>query len=321
MQTLILTRADVEALGSMTLAVDAVEGAFTAFGRGEGTMPPKIYLSVAEGSGDFRAMPAALGDRAGIKWVNVHPANQARGDLPTVMGTFILNSPETGFPLAVMDATALTALRTGAAGAVASKHLVRQPPATVGFIGAGVQARTLHDAHRVVFPNFDAVIHDRDEEAAKRLAATIGGRTGSLAEAARADVVCTATPSRKPFLGADMVKPDAHINAMGADAPGKQELETNLLREAAVYVDDIHQAASSGEVNVPFKQGALTEDDLAGSLGEIVAGVLAPNHDGVTVFDSTGLAVQDLALAAAIYDAARERGVGLEVDFLGSTAG
>lgn len=321
MNTLILTRDDVAQLGSMSLAVDAIERAFAAFGRGEGTMPPKVYLSVSEGRGDFRAMPAAQGGVAGIKWVNVHPDNRARGDLPSVMGTFILNDPDTGFPLAVMDGTLLTALRTGAAGAVASKYLAGTAPDTVGFVGAGVQGRTLHDAHRVVFPEFQPLVHDRDADTASRLADAIGGRAVPLSEAAAADIVCTATPATSPYLALDAVRPTVHINAMGADAPGKQELTTALLQNAAVYVDDVHQATSSGEINVPIASGEMSERDLAGSLGDVVAGVLARDPAATrTVFDSTGLAIQDLALAHAIYDAARAQGVGFDVDLMGLTS-
>lgn len=317
MNTLILTRNDVETLGSMSLAVAAVERAFAAFGRGEGTMPPKVYLPVSEGRGDFRAMPAAQAGVAGIKWVNVHPDNRSSTDLPSVMGTFILNDPDTGFPLAIMDATLLTALRTGAAGAVASKHLARPGPETIGFIGAGVQGRTLHDAHRIVFPSFRPLVHDRDAAAAASLADAIGGVAVSLAEAAGADIVCTATPATTGYLAREAVQPDVHINAMGADAPGKQELTTDLLLDAAIYVDDVHQAVKSGEINVAVAEGALTETDLAGSLGEVVAGFRDRPASGRTVFDSTGLAIQDLALAQAIYDAARSSGLGNQIDLVG----
>ena len=318
MTTRVLTRKAVEAIVTMPLVVDAVEGAFAAFGRGEAVMPPKVYLTLEDG--DFRAMPVALGGSAGIKWVNVHPGNREAGRLPSVMGTFILSAPDTGFPLAVMDATWLTALRTGAAAAVASKALAGQPPETIGFIGAGIQGRTLHDAHRVVFPSFEPLVHDRDPSAAEELANAVGGRAVSLAEASAANIVCTATPSTTPFLRLDAVLKNAHINAMGADAPGKQELETSLLRAARVYVDDMHQATSSGEVNVPLAEGLFSESEIAGTLGEVLAQKTAPpSADELTVFDSTGLAVQDLALATAIYDEACARGLGLEVDLVGAS--
>ena len=317
MKTLVLTRAEVERLATMDLAVTAVESAFASFARGEATMPPKVYLPIEDHDGDFRAMPARLGDSAGIKWVNVHAQNRKRHGLPTVMAVYVLNDPANAFPLALMDGTSLTALRTGAAGGVASKHLASSAPRTVGFIGCGVQARTLHAAHRVVFAEFESLVNDRNAATAARFAEEIGGRAVGLEEACAADIVCTATPSKVPFVKSDWVTPGAHVNAMGADAPGKQELEAEVLRRAAVYIDDIHQATSSGEINVPLSKGSFREDDIAGTLGEVVAGTRPrPAAGTTTVFDSTGLAIQDVALARAVHDAARARGVGVEIDLL-----
>jgi ornithine cyclodeaminase/alanine dehydrogenase len=318
MKTLFLTRSDVEGIATMDLAVTAVETAFAAFGRGEATMPPKIYLPIEDHDGDFRAMPARLGESAGIKWVNVHARNPARYGLPTVMAVYVLNDPANAFPLAIMDGTLLTAMRTGAAGAVASKYLAQVPPKSIGFIGCGAQAYTLHGTHRVVFEEFDCLAYDRDVAKAQRFAEAVGGRVVPLHEAANADIVCTATPSRSPFLEASWVRPGAHINAMGADAPGKRELSLETLKAAAVYIDDIHQATGSGEINVPFAEGTFSVDEIAGTLGEVVAGVLPrPALEATTVFDSTGLAIQDVSLARSIYDAARARSLGQEIDLLG----
>ena len=258
MKTLVLTRSEVEQVASMKLAVAAVERAFAAFGRGEATMPPKVYLPIKDHQGDFRAMPARLGDSAGIKWVNVHERNRKRYGLPTVMAVYILNDPKNAFPLAIMDGTLLTALRTGAAGGVASKHLAEVAPKTISFIGCGAQAHTLHAAHTVVFAGFEALAHDRNAATAQDFAERVGGRAVSLEEAAGADIVCTATPSHTPFLQAQWIRPGAHVNAMGADAPGKRELTTETLRGAAVYIDDIHQAKASGEINVPLSNGDFT---------------------------------------------------------------
>ena len=318
MKTLVLTRQDVDHVVTTKLTVDAVEQAFAAFGRGEGSMPPKVYLPIEDHDGDFRAMPSRLGDAAGIKWVNVHARNRKNHGLPTVMGVYVLNDPANAFPLSVMDGTHLTALRTGAAGAVASKHLVSARPSTISFIGAGVQAYTLHDSHRVTFDSFESLVYDRNPETATRFAEAVGGRVVDLAEAAAADIVCTATPARDPFIEAAWVKPGAHINAMGADAPGKQELRIEVLKTAAVYIDDLYQATASGEVNVPLRDGHYTTAEIAGTLGEVVAGKLEkPAAGTTTVFDSTGLALQDVALARAIYHAARSQGVGLEIDLVG----
>ncbi len=318
MKTLVLTRADVERVATTDLAVAAVERAFAAFGRGEASMPPKVYLSIEDHEGDFRAMPARLGDSAGLKWVNVHAKNRKAHGLPTVMGVYVLNDASNAFPLAVMDGTLLTALRTGAAGAVASKYLAAPSPKTISFIGCGVQADTLLASHAVVFDGFEPLAHDRNAETAERFAARTGARVVSLEEAAAADIVCTATPSRTPFVEAGWVRPGAHVNAMGADAPGKQELKTDLLQTCRVYIDDIHQAASSGEINVPVERGDFSVDDIAGTLGEVVARALPkPDAAVTTVFDSTGLAIQDVALARAIFDAAEAKSIGIPVDLIG----
>ncbi len=319
MKTLVLTRADVERVAATELAVEAVERAFVAFGRGEATMPPKVYLPIEDHDGDFRAMPARLGASAGLKWVNVHARNRKLHGLPTVMGVYILNDATNAFPLAIMDGTLLTALRTGAAGAVASKHLAGGMPRTISFIGCGVQAYTLHASHAVVFSGFECLAHDRNADTAERFAAKTGGKVVSLEQAAGADIVCTATPARTPFIDARWIRPGAHINAMGADAPGKQELGSETLRMARVYIDDIHQATGSGEINVPLAKGEYSVDQIAGTLGEVVAGALPkPADEETTVFDSTGLAIQDVALARAIYDAATANDVGYPVDLIGA---
>jgi alanine dehydrogenase len=315
MPTRILTRAELGRLLTMDMALGAVEEAFAAHGRGEARMPVKVYLPLPEHAGDFRAMPSFLGGAAGVKWVNSHPQNPARHGLPSVMGVYILSDPETALPLAVMDATLLTAYRTGAAAGVATKHLLGRAPRTVGLIGCGVQARYLLAAHRALFPDVEALMADLVPEAAARFAAEAGGRAVSLAEAAGCDVVCTATPARRPVVDLAWVGADAHINAMGADAPGKQELDTRIVQKARVFVDDLEQASESGEVNVPLHEGALTRAQIAGTLGEVIAGRRAARPDGptLTVFDSTGLAVQDVALARRLYDAALAAGAGTDV--------
>jgi ornithine cyclodeaminase/alanine dehydrogenase len=318
MGTLILTRTEVESLLSMERVVDAVEGAFAAYGRGEAVMPAKVYLDLPEVGGDFRAMPAFMAGSAGVKWVNSHPGNPERHQLPSVMGVYILNDPATALPLAVMDATIITAYRTGAAGAVASKYLAVGEPRSLGFIGCGVQARVLLSAHKVLWNDLELVMADVNEDAAARFARASGGRAGTLEEAAACDIVCTSTPSRAAVVQRSWVRAGSHINAMGADAPGKQELDPQLLVDGRVIIDDAHQAHHSGEVNVALADGTLTADQIDGELGEVVAGT-RPGRTGdeITIFDSTGLAVQDVAVARMIYDLARERGVGSDIPLVG----
>jgi ornithine cyclodeaminase/alanine dehydrogenase len=256
-------------------------------------------------------MPALMGDYAGLKWVNAHPNNRARSGLPTVMGTYVLSDPRTGFPLAIMDATLLTALRTGAAAAVATKHLANLPLTKVGFIGCGVQARMFRDAHRVLGA-FELLAADRDEARARAFAEESDGRVVSLAEAAGCPVVCIATPSTTKVIERAWVRPGTHINAMGADGPGKQELDVQILLDARVVIDELEQSTHGGELNVPIASGQYREADIAATIGQVITGQrkgrTAP--DQITVFDSTGLAIQDVALAAALYERAIERGLG-----------
>jgi len=317
MDTLLLTQSDVRSLATMEEAVVAVEEAFAAHGRGETLMPPKVYIELEKHCGDFRAMPAYMDGAAGLKWVNCHSENPARHGLPTVRGTYILSDPATAEVLAVMDATWMTAARTGASAAVASKVLARPDSSSVGFVGSGAQARTILAALQVVFDRLEIVAADQNAAAAEQFASEIHGRVGTLEEAAGCDIVCTATPSRSPIVDRAWIRPGTHINAMGADAHGKQELDPQILVDGIVVVDDIAQAQGSGEVNVPLRTGRLAIDDLQASLGEVVAGLkTGRSHDQeITIFDSTGLAIQDVALARVVYQAAREQGVGQSIDF------
>lgn len=317
---LVLSQADVRALLRMEDAVPAVEAAFAAHARGEARMPPKVYLPLPEHGGDFRAMPALLGGSAGVKWVNSHPDNPQRHGLPAVMGVYVLSDPATALPLAVMDATWLTAVRTGAAAAVASKHLGKKAPRSIGFVGCGVQARTMLAAHRVVFGDALEVLGtDVREEAARTFADESGGRVATIDEACACDLVCTSTPGRAVVVRAGKLRPGSHVNAMGADGPGKQELATDALHGLTLVVDDPAQALHSGEINVAVHDGLLHERDLHGTIGQVVAG-LRPGRtreSEITLFDSTGLAIQDVAVARVVLDAARAAGRGTAIDLVG----
>ncbi|QDE72183.1 ornithine cyclodeaminase family protein [Myxococcus xanthus] len=320
MPTLILSAKDLRSLYTVELGLTAVERAFRAHGLGESLMPPKVYLSLPSYDGDFRAMPAFLDGAAGVKWVNAHPRNPEKHGLPTVRALYILSDPDTASPLAILDGTLLTAWRTGAAGGVASRFLAKKQPRTLGLVGCGVQARVLIDSHRALFGDLELLLADASEAAAKALQAEKGGRIVSTQEACAADIVCTATPARVPVVKREWFQPGAHINAMGADAPGKQELDARLLTEGRVFIDDTEQALHSGEVNVPLHDGLLRPEQIAGTLGEVVSGKKPgrTSDTELTVFDSTGLALQDVALARALYDAALKRGLGQPFDIVGN---
>ncbi len=318
MPTLVLGKKEVLPLLDMKEIVAVVEEAFGAWARGRVAMPPKSYLTLEKG--DFRAMPAAIPGGAGLKWVNVHPGNPARG-LPTVMAVIIYNDPETGYPLAVMDGTDITAYRTGAASAVASRYLARPESRTLGLVGAGRQAYTQLAAHAALF-NLELVkVYDIQPAAVERLILAfphhrIEART--LADTVASDIVCTATPAREPVVKKAWVLPGTHINAVGADAHGKEELEPEILSTARIVVDDIKQASTSGEINVPLSRGLLAPERIYGNLGEIVAG-LKPGRaspDEVTVFDATGLAFEDIACARLLYEKANGRPGYLSLNFV-----
>lgn len=318
--TRILVRSDLDGLAPMADVVEAVEAAFVAHARDQTQMPPKVYLEFPEHDGDLRAMPSAMAGSAGVKWVNSHPQNPQRHGLPAVMGVYILSDPATARPLAILDGTLLTALRTGAAAAVASRHLAREPVSSMGFVGCGVQARFLLSAHRAVFGDtFECLCADRRPETAEAFAKEVealglAARATSVQVAAGADVVNTATPGASVAVESDWIAPHAHVNAMGADAPGKQELASELLPRAQIIIDEKYQATHSGEINVALSKGVIEEKDLAGTLGQICLGYIEVERSQRTIFDSTGLAVQDLAVARLLWQRAEAANVGLSLD-------
>jgi alanine dehydrogenase len=288
-------------------------------------MPAKVYLNLP--GGDVRAMPAYAAPLgyASIKNINMHPGNRS---MPSIIGTLTLFDPPTGFPLAIMDATAITRLRTGAASGVATRLLARADATVLSFIGAGNQALTQLEAILAVRPRIEHVlVHDLDAERAVTFARVATDRFGVVVQISasaeeavrRAHILTTITPAREPIVQAEWVQPGTHINAIGADAAGKQELASNLTIAARVIVDDMEQATHSGEINVPLSTGVFRETDIYAELGHIVAGAKPgrQNPTDITLFDSTGLALQDLACAAHVYRKVMASGQELRrIDFL-----
>lgn len=323
--TLLLSADDVAKCLHMGAAIAAVEHAFRAYHRKEAAMPPKSYVDLPEFGGDVRSMPARVGNAVSVKWVCSHPGNPSRHGLPTVIGTLILTDPATGFPLAVMDATLLTAFRTGAAAAVATRALARDDARTLGIVGCGTQAAYQIAAISLVRDVRMVVLSDaRDEVAealAKRVRAHAPGldvQVGKVSHAAGQDVVSTLTPVHEPIVKRDWVENGAHVNALGADAAGKQELEADILGEAVIVVDDWEQATHSGEINVPLSTGALRREHIRGTLGAILEGAIPGRSSprDVTIFDSTGLAIQDAAVARVVYERASKEGLGERVELV-----
>jgi len=239
------------------------------------------------------------------------------------MAVLIYNDPETGYPLAIMDATEITAYRTGAAAAIASKYLARRNPHTMGVIGAGYQAYTQILAHAELFNPISINAFDISRAAVDRLGQSLPHlsiKRCSVQEAASCDIVCTLTPSRSPIVKREWIKPGTHINAVGADAPGKQELEPSILKEATVVVDDLTQASHSGEINVPIEKGLYSVNEVYGTLAEVIVGRKKGRIDSkaITVFDSTGIAVEDIAVAKLLFDKAQQAGGYPSIDLVGS---
>ncbi|WP_440990527.1 ornithine cyclodeaminase family protein [Haloarchaeobius baliensis] len=327
MQTLLLGSDDVDENAQMPEVIGAVEDAFAAYEHGNAQMPAKSYIDLPQYNGDFRSMPAYLNaetwDAAGIKWVNVHPDNPDDHDLPTVMGTMIYSDPETAFPLAIMDGTELTMKRTGAAAAVATDHLAVEDATSLGIVGAGVQSYTQLDAIAEVRDIQEVVVSDVRDEAVERFIDRYDDefdvRGGSISEAGHCDVLSTVTPVEEPLVSADDLGEHTHVNAMGADAEGKHEIADEVLLAAKLVIDDYKQCTHSGEINVPWHDGVLDDDDIYGEIGQIVTGEIAgrTDDDGVTVFDSTGLAIQDVATAHVVFEHADENDNGTPFDLLG----
>ncbi|HUY71445.1 MAG TPA: ornithine cyclodeaminase family protein [Gaiellaceae bacterium] len=305
-------------------AVEAVRDGFVAHFHGDWTMPPKVYVTNYP-AGDFRAMPALGGAHALLKWVTSFPGNPARG-LPTVAGIVLLSDAETGELRALMEAGAVTALRTGAAAVLAAETLGRSDASTAAVIGAGVNGRA---AARTFLARGRAVsIWDVDQARARAAAAELGaGVAGSLQEALAADLLVTMTPGHEVLLGDGSLAPGQHVSLMGADGPGKAEISATELARTRKFCDDWEQvvtdlipkprmrlfcdeweqASHSGDLFHAVEAGLIDRSDVT-QLGAVLAGD-APGRQSpkdITVFDSTGLAIQDMAIALACMERADE---------------
>jgi ornithine cyclodeaminase/alanine dehydrogenase-like protein (mu-crystallin family) len=276
-------------------AVEAVREAFIAYARGEWTMPPKVYVH-AYPAGDFRAMPALGAGHALLKWVTSFPGNPARG-LPTVTGLVLLSDAGDGSLVAAFDAAAVTALRTGAAAVLAAETLGRSDASTAAVIGAGVNGRAV--ARTFASRGREPLVWDVDPERAAASALESGGRVASSRdEALDADLLVTVTPGHDLVLRAGALRPGQHVSLMGADGPGKAEIAAEELARTKVFCDDWEQASHSGDLVHAVEAGLLARGDVT-ELGAVLAGT-APGRerdDEITAFDSTGLAIQDLAVA------------------------
>ncbi len=293
----VFTGRDVLAAVSPSRAIEAVRDAFVAHARGEWTMPPKVYVTNYP-AGDFRAMPALGGGHALLKWVTSFPGNPARG-LPTVTGVVLLSDAETGELRAVLDAATVTALRTGAAAVLAAETLGRADARTAAVVGAGVNGQAA--VRTFVARGREVALWDVDEERARRAADELGAAVaGSREEALAADLLVTVTPGHEVLLREGTLRPGQHVSLMGADGPGKAEADDAELRRAHLFCDDWEQASHGGELAHAVEAGVVAAADVT-ALGAVLAGDAEGRRadEEITAFDSTGLAIQDLAIALA----------------------
>jgi ornithine cyclodeaminase/alanine dehydrogenase-like protein (mu-crystallin family) len=292
--------ADVEQAVSPHAAYEAVRSAFEAHARGTWSMPSKVYVTNYP-AGDFRAMPAIGDGHALLKWVTSFPGNPGRG-LPTVTGLVLLSDAEDGRLLAVLDAAAVTALRTAAAGVLAADTLCRAEASSYAVVGCGVNGA--ETARMLVAHGVTPLVWDVDDHRREHVAGRLGARVArSASEALACEVVITVTPGASVLYEEDSLEPGQHVSLMGADGPGKAEVAVAELRRSHLFCDDWEQASHGGELAAAVAADAITRDDVT-ELGAVLVGDADGRRSAgdVTLFDSTGLAIQDLAIAKAAYE-------------------
>jgi alanine dehydrogenase len=301
----VFTGRDVEAAVSPERSVDVVRDAFVAYARGEWSMPSKVYVP-AYPAGDFRAMPALGGGFALLKWVTSFPRNPALG-LPTVTGLVLLSDASNGMPVAVLDAGAVTALRTGAAAVLAAEALGRSDAESAAVLGAGVNGRAA--ARTFLARGRSVSLWDVDLDRAETAAVELGAEVAESREAALgADLVATVTPGHEVLFPRGSLRAGQHASLMGADGPGKAEIAVEELARVRVFCDDWEQASHNGDLVHAVEAGAIAREQIT-ELGAVLVGdaVGRETTEEITVFDSTGLAIQDLAIGIEVVSRYVER--------------
>lgn len=332
MKTLILTDDETKRLLTMEEVMAAVELAFAEKGLKRVQTPQGTYLFHEKYNGDLRASQAYLEvlDISIVRVASVYPENRTKNHLPTGITTLLVIDPENGTPIAIMGGTWITDLRTGAAGGVAAKHLAIKAPKIVCLVGAGAQAKTQLMALLSYYERLEEVrVWSRTRETRQSFLAEMMKRYAKkisrlvpvdrVEDAVRgAHIIVTATPSRAPIVMNEWISSGAHINCVGADAPGKQELDPAILKRAKIVVDDWEQASQNGEINVPISKGILKPEDIWCELGEVVAKQKQgrTSDDEITVFVSSGLAMQDAVTANIAYKKAMTRGRGKIIEII-----
>ncbi len=327
--TLLLSRNEVARLLTMKDAIAAVEDAFCQLAQGKVTMPQRTALRVETHSGTHLGMPAYIGGDAealALKVVTVYPQNPVRHHLPTTIGLLVLSEPATGAPLAVMDATLLTAMRTGAASGVATKYLARADARRVGIFGAGVQAQTQLSAVACVRELEGAWVYDSNAARAKTFADEMSKQIGVPVVAVDAprqavqgmDIIVAASSANEPVFDGAWLEAGQHVNGVGSHAPHTRELDSKTMVRSKVFVDSLDAAlAEAGDLLIPMKEGVIGKDHVSGTLGEVIARIKPGREydEEITLFKSVGLALQDASTARMVYQMAREQKAGVEFSF------
>ena len=322
MSVLVLSEHEVERLLDMESCVEAMAEVLASLARGELFLPLRS-VARPEGAPSLMGLMPAYRDTPTPLWslkeIVISPDNPARG-LDTHQGGVLLHDGTTGELVALLNASPITAIRTAAVSAVATRALARDGARRIAILGAGVQARAHVAAMKAVVEDPEIRIWTRSTEAAERLASETGAIVAPSADAALfgADVVCTATSSREPVVEKRWVAPGTHINAVGACFPTTRELDTETIAHSSLFVDRRESAFNeAGDYLIPAAEGAIGPEHVKAELGEVLAGMHPgrEHEDELTVFKSLGIAVEDLAAAELVVQRAREQGVGTEVDF------
>lgn len=324
---LFLSRSNVESLVTMKEAIRAVEMAFLELHEGKAVCPKRLIISVDKHEGFAYYMPAYLGrtESLAMKIVTQFEGNLKHG-LPTILASILLNDPENGKLLALMDGTYLTATRTGAASAVATRYLARKDSSVIGVLGTGGQARAQVRGLREVIRNITRIkVCDILPKRAEEFAESVSRELNLTVEAVgtskqcveNSDVVVLATTSRVPVLDGDWIKVGAHINSIGVVGPEGRELDDKIIKKAKIVVDTIEGAlAETGDLIIPIKNGVISKDNIYAELHEIVSGekLGRTSETETTCWKAVGLALEDAAVAKMVYDKAKEEGIGKEIE-------
>jgi alanine dehydrogenase len=324
-KTLILGRSEMVGLLTPAEYNDCVEQAYRMHGEGRFYMDPKGHIVLDRFPGEWEAMPSYIEEphAAACKWVSIREWNRERFNLPTVFSILIYTDPETGFPLAIVDGSYHTVMRTGSAAAVSAKWMARKDSRKLAIVGAGNMAEGALATCNEVFPWDEVRVWSRRQstldhfiktQQPKYAAFEIRPSTDLEQVVRGADVVVTITPAREPIVRDEWITPGMHIAAVGADKKGDQELEGRILQRARIFVDDIRQCRTDGEINVPLSEGLISEADVAGEIGEVITGKKPGRtaDEEITLFDSTGIALQDSATVPLEFERAKAAGVGIE---------